>query len=533
MFASMGRDARGFYGLNLQGKSRVDGSSIGFDVSNTPSSAWQNAVYLWESAKGANNALGYTYNTPQIGLIAQKLDRTNNLLMDTESDLVQSVFIVNGYQPSNTAIATYKEPTVLLYSALGQMDDKTNGTSYKAADLGRDLATITLKTKDGYTCNVYTDARDNIRKGGTASTPRLVDVNMDGIFDVMYVGDQCGNMWRVNMDRSDIANWKDNVHLIYKAPNNSAPITTRPAVYRINNETLKNTQGQNYGEFVVLFGTGTNIYQSDITLPDQQYFMGVFDSTDSDKSNQRDAATINQLVTQTLTENTVFKDGKNEVIRNITGYRDNNPNSPYYVPPMDRGGKGWKLELTGIKSATGLASSSEMVVTDSQVLMQTVYFTTVKYLKENTQNNVDDGQETCYPKVSNTNTLVESFLMSLDVLTGSNPDPEKSDSYLSGWDAVNKDQNNMPKPIGGVLLEGAASGMNIVSVNKVQSSINPNGGGESCEDGLDLGNKDCLTSDEWYAMFADQNGVHNDKLEIKRCPVGGNRLIRINQRQVY
>lgn len=125
-------------------------------------------------------------------------------------------------------------------------------------------------------------------------------------------------------------------------------------------------------------------------------------------------------------------------------------------------------------------------------------------------------------------TYVESWQMTLDVRTGSNP--KLNNSYLSGFDK-NVDGKGNKMPIAGLQQVRAVSGVNIVSTNKVPSSINPNGGGESGEDGLNPGRKDCVTRDEWYTMIAVQDGIHFNKLTVPLC-ASNNRLVRINLREV-
>lgn len=107
--------------------------------------------------------------------------------------------------------------------------------------------------------------------------PRLVDINDDGIPDIVYAGDLKGNLWKFNISSSNPANWGlalDGEPLFtaeYKQGETSwrQPITTAPLV-RANRSA---------GGLMVAFGTGRHLTEGDRTDTSVQSFYSVLDNT--------------------------------------------------------------------------------------------------------------------------------------------------------------------------------------------------------------------------------------------------------------
>jgi type IV pilus assembly protein PilY1 len=112
------------------------------------------------------------------------------------------------------------------------------------------------------------------------SSPTAVDVNHDNVVDYVYAGDLKGNLWKFDLRAKKAADWKDayNKHPLFtaKGPNNSnQPITTKPEV----------TRHPEFG-YLVLFGTGKFLGESDFTDDSVQSVYGVWDfgdDTDDDE----------------------------------------------------------------------------------------------------------------------------------------------------------------------------------------------------------------------------------------------------------
>ncbi|HFB2558077.1 TPA: PilC family type IV pilus tip adhesin [Neisseria gonorrhoeae] len=178
------------------------------------------AAPLFDVKDGDNNGknrvevkLGYTVGTPQIG-------KTQNG--------TYSAFLASGYAAKD----------------IGSGDNKTALYVY---DLNNTLGTpiAKIEVKDG--------------KGGLSS-PTLVDKDLDGTVDIAYAGDRGGNMYRFDLSNSDPSKWS--VSTIFEG---GKPITSAPAVSRLADKR------------VVIFGTGSDLSESDVFNTDEQYIYGIFD----------------------------------------------------------------------------------------------------------------------------------------------------------------------------------------------------------------------------------------------------------------
>ncbi|HHA3962226.1 TPA: PilC family type IV pilus tip adhesin, partial [Neisseria gonorrhoeae] len=162
--------------------------------------------------------LGYTVGTPQIG-------KTQNG--------TYSAFLASGY-------------------AAKQIDGPTNKTALYVYDLKNTLGTPIAKIE--------------VQGGkGGLSSPTLVDKDLDGTVDIAYAGDRGGNMYRFDLSDSNPDKWS--VRTIFEG---GKPITSAPAVSRLADKR------------VVIFGTGSDLSESDVFNTDEQYIYGIFDD---DKAN--------------------------------------------------------------------------------------------------------------------------------------------------------------------------------------------------------------------------------------------------------
>ncbi|EMT7099126.1 pilus assembly/adherence protein PilC [Neisseria gonorrhoeae] len=162
--------------------------------------------------------LGYTVGTPQIGKIRNGK---------------YAAFLASGY-------------------AAKEIGGPTNKTALYVYDLNNTLGTpiAKIEVKDG--------------KGGLSS-PTLVDKDLDGTVDIAYAGDRGGNMYRFDLSSDKPSEWT--VRTIFQG---TKPITSAPAVSRLADKR------------VVIFGTGSDLSESDVFNTDEQYIYGIFDD---DKAN--------------------------------------------------------------------------------------------------------------------------------------------------------------------------------------------------------------------------------------------------------
>ncbi|HGM3160170.1 TPA: PilC family type IV pilus tip adhesin, partial [Neisseria gonorrhoeae] len=181
------------------------------------------AAPLFDVKNGDNNGknrvkLGYTVGTPQIG-------KTPNGKY--------AAFLASGY-------------------AAKQIASQENTTALYVYDLENTLGTPIAKI----------DVPGG--KGGLSS-PTLVDKDLDGTVDIAYAGDRGGNMYRFDLSDSNPSKWS--VSTIFEG---QRPITSAPAVSRLADKR------------VVIFGTGSDLSESDVFNTDEQYIYGIFDD---DKAN--------------------------------------------------------------------------------------------------------------------------------------------------------------------------------------------------------------------------------------------------------
>ncbi|EPI7322393.1 PilC family type IV pilus tip adhesin [Neisseria gonorrhoeae] len=182
-------------------------------------------VSMFDVKNGDNNGknrveveLGYTVGTPQIG-------KTQNGKY--------AAFLASGY-------------------AAKDIVSSDNTTALYVYDLGNGSGSLIKKI----------EAPGG--KGGLSS-PTLVDKDLDGIVDIAYAGDRGGNMYRFDLSDSNPDKWS--VRTIFEG---DKPITSAPAVSRLADKR------------VVIFGTGSDLSESDVFNTDEQYIYGIFDD---DKAN--------------------------------------------------------------------------------------------------------------------------------------------------------------------------------------------------------------------------------------------------------
>ncbi|ENV2333152.1 PilC family type IV pilus tip adhesin, partial [Neisseria gonorrhoeae] len=151
---------------------------------------------------------------------------------------------------------------------------KTQNGKY-AAFLASGYAAKDIVSSDNTTALYVYDLKDTLGtpiakievqggKGGLSS-PTLVDKDLDGIVDIAYAGDRGGNMYRFDLSNSDPNKWS--AKAIFEG---TKPITSAPAVSRLADKR------------VVIFGTGSDLSESDVFNTDEQYIYGIFDD---DKAN--------------------------------------------------------------------------------------------------------------------------------------------------------------------------------------------------------------------------------------------------------
>lgn len=243
MAGNMGQGARGMYALNVGGKDLKTGNPVGVDA---PQNSWLNSVPLFEVSAKQDSAIGYTVGFPQIARVGVNVQDSGSL----KTGIAQAVFMGSGF-----AVPSVKdqETALYVYEGLGK-------------DVGTDnVGDLTPPRKAGSLISKVT-----IGNTGGLATPAILDVNTDGVADYAFAGDYAGNMYRFDLrDINHISYTK-----IYSASSWSGqfpaqPIVAEPAVSKLSE-----------GKFVVVWGTGSDMYDADFEKTDVQGVFGIHQQFD-------------------------------------------------------------------------------------------------------------------------------------------------------------------------------------------------------------------------------------------------------------
>ena len=254
MVSTLGQAGRGAFGINIGGHDVITGRPLAAE--NMNSSNWYQDVFLFQTPSGKDNQFGYTVGTPAIARV--RVNKAANASDTSITDHIrQAAFISNGYNYSSTLAQDISakpspESALYIYDILG-IDVGTKAYARTGTKKGELIAKLTAPNS----------------KGGLSS-PTVIDIDGDGIADIVYAGDYGGNLYRFDLRSPNPANWK--VHKIFTA---DAPITSAPGVVLIQ------TPGQNHSTSqtaIITFGTGSDIYQSDLNNKQQQSVYGIYDN---------------------------------------------------------------------------------------------------------------------------------------------------------------------------------------------------------------------------------------------------------------
>lgn len=133
----------------------------------------------------------------------------------------------------------------------------------------------------------------NAADNGLAS-PRLADINGDGLADVVYAGDNLGNMWKFDLTSHNASDWKvafggnplftAQGPAALNGPRTKAQPIFAAATVRANDRQMVIGSGPsaktlNVGGMMVSFGTGRNVTKDDPSSVDVQTLYSVLDNT--------------------------------------------------------------------------------------------------------------------------------------------------------------------------------------------------------------------------------------------------------------
>ena len=352
MFGAMGQGGRGAYALNIGGN--VDkATKTGLDVADTE---WNKTVPLFETIKGEKNTLGYTIGTPQIGRVSVNRPADNGRV-DTKENIRYAGFLASGYRVEDKTDAK-NETALYIYEMLGKEvgtgDKRGSGTGKAPGELLKKI-----EVEGGV---------------GGLSTPTLVDTDFDGVIDVAYAGDRGGNMYRFDLRGEKPDNWKA-VKIFTGSP--SKPITSAPAVSR-----------RRANEYVVIFGTGSEIYQNDLTNKDKQSIYGIYE--DLTPNQTVTAASESDLQQQEFRPEEKGKEGYIYLTNNQVAKTQ----------------KGWKIDLR----------DGERVNVKPTMILRTAVVTVRRY--DSVTEEKSAGADVCLPTSTSVKTVAKTSFIGVNADNG-------------------------------------------------------------------------------------------------------------------
>ena len=242
---------------------------------------------LWEFSDADDADLGYSFSTPIIAPVKGSSYSSTAPLQNAR----WVVIFGNGYNNSEADGHASTTGHACLYIL-----DAMTGTLLKKIDTGV-----------GSTTN----------PNGLAS-PAVVDVDGDFLADYVYAGDLQGNLWKFDLTSTSISNWDvayhdddGNPEPLFQATDpdgNPQPITVMPEVtlhpehskIGFVRDHLGNLTVDFLNTYMVYFGTGRYIYETDINDTQIQTFYGIWDRGESLGTFDRSSNTP-LLLQQTIT----------------------------------------------------------------------------------------------------------------------------------------------------------------------------------------------------------------------------------------
>ena len=456
MFGAMGQGGRGAYALN-----------IGAVANSDRSSSWNTTVPLFETKKGSDNKLGYTIGSTQIGRVSIKRGTTP---VNLKSDVRYAGFLASGYRTEDVNSAD-NETALYIYDMTGK-EAGTQDTGKSVSSAGNLLAKISVPNG----------------KGGL-STPTLVDTDFDGIVDIAYAGDRYGNMFRFDLSGETPSKWS--AQMIFQGSGNQ-PITSAPAVSRRSKD-----------KYVVIFGTGSEIYQNELTNTNGQInaVYGIYDDVSTDESKKAVLANSSELEQQTRES-----DGEHIYVS------DNK---------VGEGKKGWSLTL----------GPNERVTVKPTMILRTAVVTIRKY-ETKTIHTDSSSTDVCLPDSTSTQTTAKTIILGVNAENGGRLGVR--DARISSKDRIfiKRENNGQIYYANGMTFDGV---INFTYMNSSKADDSPvTADGDSGGTGTDkeLNATPSVPNNKCFATKGDRSLLSNQlvSLEVQGRTCG---LKRISWRELF
>lgn len=438
MFGAMGQGGRGAYALNIDA------------VANSDRSSWNTTVPLFETKKGTGNKLGYTIGSTQIGRVSIKRDTTP---VNLKSDVRYAGFLASGYRTEDVN-SVDNETALYVYDMTGK-EAGTQDTGKNVSSAGNLLAKIPAPNG----------------KGGL-STPTLVDTDFDGIVDIAYAGDRYGNMFRFDLRGKTPSEWS--AQMIFQGSGNQ-PITSAPAVSRRGKD-----------KYVVIFGTGSEIYQNELEGTNGQInaVYGIYDDVSTDESKKAVLANSSELEQQT-------RESDGEHI-----YVSNNK--------VGEGKKGWSLTL----------GPNERVTVKPTMILRTAVLTIRKY-ESKTIHTDSSSTDVCLPDSTSTQTTAKTIILGVNAENGGRLGLR--DARISSKDRkfIRRENNGQIDYANGMTFDGV---INFTYMNSSKADDSPvTADGDSGGTGTDkeLNATPSVPNNKCFATKGDRSLLSNQLVSLK------------------
>lgn len=456
MFGAMGQGGRGAYALNIGA------------VANSDRSGWNTTVPLFETEKGSDNKLGYTIGSTQIGRVSIKRDTTP---VNLESNVRYAGFLASGYRTEDVN-SEDNDTALYVYDMTGKEAGTKNTGTNVSSKAGELLAKIPAPNG----------------KGGL-STPTLVDTDFDGIVDIAYAGDRYGNMFRFDLSGETPSKWS--AQMIFQGSGNQ-PITSAPAVSRRSKD-----------KYVVIFGTGSEIYQNELNNTNGQInaVYGIYDDVSTDESKKAVLANSSELEQQTRES-----DGEHIYVS------DNK---------VGEGKKGWSLTL----------GPNERVTVKPTMILRTAVVTIRKY-ETKTIHTDSSSTDVCLPDSTSTQTTAKTIILGVNAENGGRLGLR--DARISSKDRtfIKRENNGQIYYANGMTFDGV---INFTYMNSSKADDSPvTADGDSGGTGTDkeLNATPSVPNNKCFATKGDRSLLSNqlDSLEVQGRTCG---LKRISWRELF
>ena len=381
-------------------------------------------------------------------------------------------FLASGYRTEDVNSAD-NETALYVYDMTGKEAGTKNTGTNVSSEAGKLLAKISAPNG----------------KGGL-STPTLVDTDFDGIVDIAYAGDRYGNMFRFDLSGETPSKWS--AQMIFQGSGNQ-PITSAPAVSRRSKD-----------KYVVIFGTGSEIYQNELTNTNGQInaVYGIYDDVSTDESKKAVLANISELEQQT-------RESEGEHI-----YVSDNK--------VGKDKKGWSLTL----------DPNERVTVKPTMILRTAVVTIRKY-ETKTIHTDSSSTDVCLPDSTSTQTTAKTIILGVNAENGGRLGLR--DARISRKDRtffIKRENNGQIYYANGMTFDGV---INFTYMNSSKADDSPvTADGDSGGTGTDkeLNATPSVPNNKCFATKGDRSLLSNqlDSLEVQGRTCG---LKRISWRELF